>query len=291
MTSSPVSRDSGRTRLAVLGSPIGHSLSPKLHTAAYAALGLSWDYQAVEVTGDSLPDFLETCDAHWRGLSLTMPLKRDIVPLLDAIDQVADLTGVVNTVLFTDAGRRGFNTDVAGITRALESSGVLRLRDVVILGGGATAASAMVAARDLGAISAHVWMRNPGKAAAIHHLAERLGIQVQLSAFTEADGAVGHPDAVFSTLPNGSVVDLVFAEAVRRNSVLFDVAYDPWPTPLATAWQDVGGRVVSGLDMLVNQALVQVRIFVSGDPAESLPGEASVLEAMWGSVARGDSPS
>ncbi|HEU4808978.1 MAG TPA: shikimate dehydrogenase [Homoserinimonas sp.] len=271
-------------RLAVLGSPIAHSLSPRLHTAAYVALGLPWDYQAFDVTGDRLPEFLDSCDESWRGLSLTMPLKRDVIPLLDTLDRVATLTGVANTLLFDGQARRGFNTDVAGMTRAFHSSQVDRLDDVVILGGGATAASALVAAAGLGAGSARFLLRTPAKATALQQLGTELGVAVQLSSFSDWAGGIGHPDAVISTIPNGSAVDLTFAEQVRRASVLFDVAYDPWPTALAQAWTEVSGRVISGIEMLLGQALVQVRIFVSGDPETELPQEGRVLDAMRTSI-------
>ena len=111
------------TRLAVLGSPITHSKSPLLHAAAYAELGLDWQYDAIEVTGDTLAEFVSSRGPEWRGLSLTMPLKRDVLPLLDSRDDAVELTGVANTLLF-GAARRGFNTDVYGITEAFRANGV-----------------------------------------------------------------------------------------------------------------------------------------------------------------------
>jgi len=274
-------------RLAVLGSPIGHSLSPRLHAAAYATLELPWSYEAIEVTGDDLPAFVESCDDSWRGLSLTMPLKRDVVPLLDSLDRLATLTGVVNTVLFDEGTRRGFNTDVAGITRSFQEAGVHHIDDVVILGGGATATSALVAAADLGAASARFWLRTPAKATALEQLGAELGVAVEARAFTDIAEGIGAPDAVISTLPNGSIVDLIFSEDVRRNSALLDVAYDPWPTGLATAWADVAAPVIPGIEMLLHQAVVQVRIFVGGDPGRELPEEHQVLAAMRASVTGG----
>ncbi|MEX1080183.1 MAG: shikimate dehydrogenase [Homoserinimonas sp.] len=272
-------------RLAVLGSPIEHSLSPRLHSAAYDALRLPWSYEATEVTGATLAQFLDSCDDSWRGLSLTMPLKRDVVPLLDSMDRTAQLTGVVNTVLFGGGTRRGFNTDVAGIIRSFQEGGVERLDDVVVLGGGATAASALVAAAELGAASAQCWLRTPAKAANLRQLGTELGLAVEARPFSDFTGGVGTPDAVISTLPNGSAVELAFSEEARRHSVLLDVAYDPWPTPLAQAWADVSAPVISGIEMLLGQALVQVRIFVGGDPDAELPQEGLVLAAMRASIA------
>jgi len=276
-----------QTRLAVLGSPIGHSLSPRLHEAAYRTLGLPWSYGATEVTGAGLSEFIENCGEEWRGLSLTMPLKRDVIPLLDSVDRLAALTGVANTLLFDGGQRRGFNTDIAGMVRPLREAGVQSLGEVVILGGGATAASAVVASAELGSSSVLIWVRSPEKATGLQRLGSELGVSVEARAFTDLGRGIGRPDAVFSTLPNGAVVDLVVPEAARSNSVLFDVAYDPWPTALAESWAAVASPVISGLEMLLAQALVQVRIFVSGNPEAALPQEELVVAAMRESVLPG----
>jgi shikimate dehydrogenase len=274
-------------RFAVLGSPIGHSKSPALHTAAFAALGLDWGYEAIEVESEGLEEFIRSRDEEWLGFSLTMPLKRTVLPLLDRTDELVHLTGGANTVVFDSAGGRrtldGFNTDVYGINQALRNAGVTRLRSVRLLGGGATAASAIVAATQLGATRFVVALRSPRKASDLLDLGDSLGVDIQLASFGAIDDGV-IPDAVISTIPGGAEIELSFNEATRRNAILFDVAYEPWPTPLAAAWLEVGGRVVPGIEMLVNQALLQVRIFIGGDPARAVPGEARVLAAMRAAV-------
>jgi shikimate dehydrogenase len=281
----PAGASTAERRLAVLGSPIAHSLSPRLHSAAYRVLGLPWAYGAEEVTGEGLAAFLDSRDTSWRGLSLTMPLKRDVVPLVDSLDPVSELTGVANTVLFDGGKRLGFNTDVAGIIRSFQEAGFEHLDEVVILGGGATATSALVAVAGLGATSARFWVRTPAKAAALHELGDRVGVAVETRSFTDVAGGNGAPDAVISTLPNGSVVDLVFPEELRRHSVLFDDAYEQWPTPLAAAWADVSAPVIPGIEMLLGQAMAQVRIFVGGNPDIAIPGEDKVLDAMRETIA------
>ncbi|RII92921.1 shikimate dehydrogenase, partial [Clavibacter michiganensis] len=153
-------------RLAVLGSPIAHSLSPRLHAAAYAVLGLDWTYEAVECTGADLGGVIAGLGSDWRGLSLTMPLKRDVLPLLDVIDETARLAGAANTLLLErDAAgavvRRGANTDVAGIVRALGAAGVERSQRAVVLGAGSTAHSAVVALARMGAHEVVVAARRP----------------------------------------------------------------------------------------------------------------------------------
>ena len=274
-------------RLAVLGSPIEHSKSPELHRAAYAELGLRWSYDAIETGSGELASFVNSRDASWRGLSLTMPLKRVVLPLLDSIDRVAERAGAVNTLLFDDApdGRtlRGFNTDVYGIETAFRVAGMDSLRTVYLLGSGATATSALLAAASLGAERVVVFTRTPTGAAPLEELGTDLGMRV------EARGRDTHtpafaPDAVISTIPGGTHHGYSFDHETMSHSVLFDVAYDPWPSTLATQWLAASGAVISGLEMLLHQALAQVRIFVIGDPGSALPNEAAVLEAMRKSI-------
>jgi shikimate dehydrogenase len=275
-----------QTRLAVLGHPVAHSLSPRLHAAAYGVLGLDWTYEAVDVTEEALPEFVAARDASWRGLSLTMPLKRAILPLLDSRDAVVNLAGGANTVLFDDASGsravRGFNTDVFGVREAFVAAGVDKLGTVHLLGGGATASSALVAAGQLGAKRSTISVRNPLKAIALAQLGRSLGMDVTVHALGDetAELPKGTPDAVISSLPGGAPVEeSLFSERVRARAVLFDVAYDPWPSPLAQLWGP-GATVISGIDMLLRQAVAQIRIFVAGDPDVELPDEESVLRAM-----------
>jgi shikimate dehydrogenase len=271
-------------RLAVLGSPIGHSKSPALHRAAYEALGLDWSYEAVEVTEDALAGFIEGLGQEWRGLSLTMPLKKAVLPLLSETDRIAEQTGGANTVLLDGDSLRGFNTDVAGIARALQGAGLGEARYVHILGGGATAASALVAAAELGAERVDVHVRDLTRSAWIEPLATSLGLRVRIRPFAQADRSLDVPELVISTLPGGTQTEAVYTDSTRRRSMLMDVAYEPWPSPLARQWEAVGGRVVSGLAMLAHQALLQVRVFVSGDPLEPLQDEPDVLAAMLDAV-------
>jgi shikimate dehydrogenase len=271
-------------RLAVLGSPIQHSQSPALHRAAYEALGLDWSYEAVDVTEDGLPGFVQELGPEWRGLSLTMPLKKAVLPLLAETDRYAEQTGGANTVLLDGDTLRGFNTDVPGIVRALQAAGLEEARYVHILGGGATAASALVAAAELGAERVDVHVRDLTRSGWIEPLANDLGLRVRIRPFAQADRSLDVPDLVIGTLPGGTRTEAVYTDSTRRRSMLFDVAYEPWPTPLARQWEAVGGRVVSGLALLAHQALLQVRVFVAGDPLQPLPDEPDVLAAMLDAV-------
>jgi shikimate dehydrogenase len=269
-------------RLAVLGSPIAHSLSPALHRAAYAVLGLDWAYDAVDVGRAQLGEFVSSRDADWRGLSLTMPLKQDILPMLTDVTELARETGSANTVLFESGGPRGFNTDVYGITQGFARHGRLSLGAVLILGGGATAASALVSAARLGAHSVFVGIRSPERAAALVDVGRAQGIDIQLRTLDQLVQIDEVLDAVVSTLPNGAAVSVSLDPDTVQTAALFDVAYSPWPTPLAAAW--TGDTVIGGLEMLVLQALAQVRIFVAGDPDQVLDRDDEVLAAMLAAV-------
>jgi shikimate dehydrogenase len=278
------------TRLAVLGSPIAHSRSPALHRAAYGTLGLDWEYVSHEVAENELAGFIAGLDSSWRGLSLTMPLKQAVLPLVSDLDRVAALTHAVNTVLFRDdrAGQgrslSGFNTDVAGLVRALAEAGVNSVNHATILGAGATASSALVAAAELGAEGVEVVLRTASKAAHLVDLGRTLGLVVTVAGF-DSLGADRASELVFSTLPGGTDTNAVVPVEVRRRATLFDVSYAPWPSALARSWAEEQGTVLSGLAMLLHQALVQVRIFVSGDPFEPLPREDEVLGAMRAALA------
>jgi shikimate dehydrogenase len=213
-----------------------------------------------------------------------MPLKKTVLPLLDEVDRVAEQTGAANTVLLEDDAVRGFNTDVAGIVRALRAAGLGEVRYAHILGGGATAASALVAAAELGAEQVDIHVRDLERSVWLEPLAHQLGLRVRIRPFAQADRALDVPQLVISTLPGDAVTEAVYTDSTRRRALLLDVAYEPWPTPLARQWFAVDGRVVSGLAMLVHQALLQVRIFVAGDPLQPLPDEEGVLEAMLAAV-------
>lgn len=273
-----------RTRLAVLGSPIAHSKSPAIHRAAYRALGLPWSYESADVTGTDLVAHIGSLDSRWRGLSLTMPLKRDVLPLLSWRHPLVDRVGAANTVLFTDDGLRGYNTDVSGIIRSFADIGVTKLNSVHILGGGATAASVMVAVALMGAEEVLISVRGTSNLDEVHALARREHLRLSVRRFgDDAELAPLAFGAVVSTLPG--TVDFSEPHQVRQGAVLFDVAYDPWPTPMAAHWSESGGRVISGLDLLVNQAVGQVRVFVNGDPEQQLVDEVAVVAAMRGAVA------
>ncbi|MFF2008918.1 shikimate dehydrogenase [Streptomyces sp. NPDC058195] len=271
-----------RRRAAVLGSPIAHSLSPVLHRAAYAGLGLTgWTYERFEIDEDALPGFVRGLDAEWAGLSLTMPLKRAVIPLLDVVSETAASVEAVNTVVRTDDGRlSGDNTDIPGMIAALRERGVEKTGSAAVLGAGATASSALAALSVLctGPVTAYV--RSEERAREMRGWGERLGVDVRTADWAEAGQALSAP-LVIATTPAGTT-DALAAAVPERPGTLFDVLYEPWPTRLAAAWAERGGAVVGGLDLLVHQAVLQVEQMTGRTPAPLAAmrqaGEAALAE-------------
>ncbi|MEV0482396.1 shikimate dehydrogenase [Streptomyces sp. NPDC050508] len=254
-------------RAAVLGSPIAHSLSPVLHRAAYGELGLDgWSYDRFDVDEAGLPGFFEKLGPGWAGLSLTMPLKRAVIPLLDEISETAASVDTVNTVVFTEDGRRvGDNTDIPGMVAALREHGIEQVDSAAILGAGATASSALAALARICTGEVVAYVRSAARAAEMREWGERLDVEVRTADW--ADAAEGlHAPLVFATTPAGAT-DALASSVPERPATLFDVLYDPWPTDLAARWSGYGGAVVSGLDLLVHQAVLQVEQMTGRRPA------------------------
>ncbi|MET7883417.1 shikimate dehydrogenase [Streptomyces avermitilis] len=256
-----------KRRAAVLGSPIAHSLSPVLHRAAYAELGLSdWSYDRFDVDEEALPAFFGTLGPEWAGLSLTMPLKRAVIPLLDEITETAASVEAVNTVVCTRDGRRvGDNTDIPGMVAALRERGIEQVDSAAILGAGATASSALAALARICTGEVVAYVRSEARAAEMRQWGERLDVEVRTEDWAQAAEGLRAP-LVVATTPAGAT-DALAGAVPERPATLFDVLYDPWPTDLAARWSAYGGAVVSGLDLLVHQAVLQVEQMTGRSPA------------------------
>ncbi|WP_221584418.1 shikimate dehydrogenase [Microbacterium sp. G2-8] len=272
-------------RLEVWGDPIGHSRSPLLHHAAYRALGLDWGFTRREVPAARFAERL--AESRVRGIAVTYPLKEHAFRAAAWRGRRAQLTGVANTLFFGEPGdlprleeREGdgplaFNTDVGGIALALREIGADAARSVRIIGAGATATSALVALSELDVDVVEIAARRPERAAHLIALGDRAGVAAHVVAVDDASAPV---DLTIATLPGGTALSEHALESLsRRGGLLFDVAYSPWPTPLASAW---GGAAHHGLPMLLHQAVLQVRIFVNGDPSAPVDDESAVVEAM-----------
>ncbi|GAA2584227.1 MULTISPECIES: shikimate dehydrogenase [Streptomyces] len=254
-------------RAAVLGSPIAHSLSPALHRAAYAELGLAqWTYDRFDVDEAALPGFFAELGPEWAGLSLTMPLKRAVIPLLDSVSDTAASVDAVNTVVLTEDGRRtGDNTDIPGMVAALREHGVEKVETAAVLGAGATASSALAALARICTGEVTVYVRSAARAAEMRGWAQRLDVEVRIADWADAEQALRAP-LVVATTPAGTT-DALAAAVPETPTTLFDVLYEPWPTALAARWSAYGGAVVGGLDLLLHQAVLQVEQMTGRAPA------------------------
>ena len=269
-------------RAAVLGFPIEHSLSPVLHGAAYQALNLpGWHYDKIECDEPGLPHLVDGLGPEWAGLSLTMPLKRAALTVADEVSSLAEAIGAANTLVFPPAGpaagRRADNTDVAGMFSALRETGLIRVDQAVILGAGGTAQSALAAVRELGHLSPAVLVRSPARAGELRETAERLGMRPAISG-----GLFERPlppaDLVISTLPAGAA-DPLSSTPWQPGTTVLDVVYAPWPTPFAGSARAAGCPVVSGLTVLLYQAVAQVEL-MTGRPGPVDAMRAALVAAV-----------
>lgn len=277
----------GPRRAAVVGSPVRHSLSPALHRAAYRALGLSgWRYEATEVPPGGLGRFVGGLGPDWAGLSVTMPLKDEALALADQVDEDARLTGAGNTLVPSpDRGWTAYNTDVHGVGAALVEAGLHRPRRAVVLGGGATARSVLVALERLGAQEVHLLVRDRPRTRTVE-LVEHLSARTVVGGLVDAPTAGPGPDVVVNTLPATVAPDTAAVHRMLAGGrpVVLDVAYAPWPSGFATAVAAAPGGgppVLRGTAMLLHQAVRQVRLMTGHDvPVELM--RAALLGATGG---------
>lgn len=272
-----------KSRAEVWGQPVSHSLSPSLHNAAYQALGLEAHYERREVSEESLPEALASIDHSYLGVSLTMPLKEAILPLVADHRGAVDALSAANTVVNSDSGVFLWNTDPAGVLGALSDAGINDVSHLLVLGAGATARSVIFAVASRGLERVTLASRDESRAQATESFALSLGLTVQWVSLDELQSATP-PDLVASTLPTGVDAGGFIPSALPEASALFDVTYHPWPTPLATLWDQSGMPVATGLSMLAHQALIQVRLFVGGSAETPLASESDVLRAMKDAV-------
>ena len=259
-------------KAAVLGSPVAHSLSPLLHEAGYAELGLTrWSYDRFELQADELAGFVAGLDGEWRGLSLTMPLKDACIAVAAEVSPLARRAGAGNTLVRLDSGDwRADNTDVPGLVDALRPAWDAGWTRAAILGAGATARSALLALAELEVTRVHVYARNQAKGEQLLSWAASAAPGLDVSSAPLDHWFAGTEPAVLSTLPGGAADG--FSLPDRREGLLFDAVYAGWPTPLARAAAVAGMTVVGGLDLLVHQAARQFALFT---------GRAAPLEAMF----------
>ncbi|APF33519.1 shikimate dehydrogenase [Microbacterium sp. SGAir0570] len=272
-------------RFEVWGSPIGHSLSPALHTAAYDRLGLPWRYGRRRVDESSFARELAALGPEWRGLSLTMPLKTLAHDAARTRDAAATATGAANTLVRSGDGWAAFNTDVGGLAAALTEIGSAAAPRARIVGAGATATSALLALERIGVGRIDIAARRPAAADPLLALAASRGIPTTVSPL---DAPAGEVELTVSTLPGDAPVSDPDAERLAATGgTLYDVVYGTWPTALGHAWLAAGQPAHPGATMLLHQAVLQIRIFASGSPDDPLTGEEDVVAVMRRSLMGG----
>jgi len=241
-------------RAAVLGSPISHSLSPVLHRTAYEKLGISGQYRAIEVTADKLEVFIAGLDDSWTGLSLTMPLKEEILTIADEVDLLAAKIHSANTLVRCDKGWKALTTDVDGFIQALKANGRADFTKVIILGSGATARSAAAACDGEGR-RITVIHRDPRREVAMRESVDLAEIE-----FRDWGSNLAQADLLINTTPAG-VAD-GYAEKLEGNvhGTFFEALYNPWPTKMLAQWRAHHGFGIDGLDLLVHQGIDQVEL-------------------------------
>jgi len=269
-------------KAAVLGSPVAHSLSPVLHAAGYAELGLTdWSYDRFELQAADLAGFVAGLDGNWRGLSLTMPLKEACLEVAAEVTPLARRAGAGNTLVRLPSGEwRADNTDVPGLVDALRPAWNRAWTHAAILGAGATARSALLALAELEVAQVHLYARNRARGEEFLAWAASAAPGLEVASAPLEDWFAGAEPAVLSTLPGGAADGFVIP--APRAGLLFDAVYAGWPTPLARAAAAAGMTVVGGLDLLVHQAARQFALFT---------GQVAPLEAMFaaGRAALGES--
>ncbi|MDU5247701.1 MAG: shikimate dehydrogenase [Varibaculum cambriense] len=257
---------------AVIGSPIQHSLSPFLHQAAYRDLGLNIDYRRIEITKETIGSFLASWPEGLVGLSVTMPLKQVIIPLLSQVDGLAKAVGAVNTVVpFPGGITAGFNTDVYGLVTAIKEAKGREFSPerAVIVGSGATASSALAALGELQAGQINLLARRVSGARNAVQAATRLGIDpgyMPLAAGEKARETLQAADLIISTVPRAVLDDFYQTISFNPEQTVLDIVYDPWPSELVKQASRSGATIISGKAMLLHQALMQVKLFTSRTP-------------------------
>jgi len=268
------------SKFCVVGSPIKHSLSPVIHKAAYARLGLDFSYERIEVPLGGLGAVME--DQAFSGLSVTMPLKNEAFELSDSYSPEAERTGVVNTLVRSSSGWVGHNTDVLGFAKCFDQ--VSDPQRITIVGSGATARSAALAiSRAFPAAKLSVVGRTASSLVEFTGYLNSLGISSEVLD-PEASSLVG-ADLVVSTVPAGAFTELwdqLGAITSGNRGFLFDVAYDPWPSLASQAWV---GKTISGLELLIWQAIEQVKLFADSTGHLVSIVEQELYESMIGAVA------
>jgi shikimate dehydrogenase len=270
---------STRRWACILGQPVRYSLSPRLHNAAFAAVGLDASYEAREVAPEHLAQAVEALRAPgFLGANVTAPHKPAACQLMDEVSAEARALGVINTIVPRDGRLLGDNTDAAGLAEWLRRAGITSAgQDAVILGAGGAARATVLALASLGARSARVLNRTPERARALVCDLQPHVTRLQLSHGPLDEAATPRPRPVrlvvnATSLGHSGSAPNVDASWYSPESVAIELVYNPPETAFLTAARAAGARAENGLGMLVHQAALAF---------ERWTGERAPLEVYW----------
>jgi shikimate dehydrogenase len=264
----------GKTRLlALIGQPVGHSLSPAMHNAAFAADGLDFVYVCLDVDPEDLPAAVRGAAAlKLRGFNVTMPHKRAMVPLVDELDEGARVVGAVNTVVIEGDALRGYNTDGGGMVMACEEAGIeLPGRRVLLLGAGGAAAAIALALGNAGIGELHIANRSAEHGARLRERLREAGVKrVEAHALDALEDVLRASEVVVNTTPLGMKEGdplPVPARFVEEGRAFCDAVYRPGAeTPLVRLARERGARVAAGDRMLLYQGVLAQRLWTGREP-------------------------
>lgn len=261
----------GSTKLlAVLGDPVGHSLSPVLQNAAIRKLGLDWRYMALPVSAAALPAALDGLHVLGViGLNITIPHKQAVMPLLQAVTPLAQRIGAVNTLLRRPHGWAGDNTDMAGFMAPLQRQGVdLNNKTALVLGGGGSARAVVAGCGALGCGRILVAGRDPQRLQRFLADAQCLANRLEGVPWSGLDDVLASVELVVNTTPVGMSpaiaacpLDPGQLERLSSHAWVYDIIYTPRPTALLRQARARGCPTIDGLAMLVGQGAAALRLW------------------------------
>lgn len=265
-----VERGGADTRIyAVVAKPVGHSKSPLIHNRAFKATGYDGIYLPILVEPRHIGDLVRTIrEMPLSGVSVTIPHKQTVIEHLDLIDPLAEGIGAVNTIYWKNGSLVGTNTDAIGITAPLGKRVNLNRASALVVGNGGAAKAAVVALKQQGAKVA-VTGRNPGRVARLarHHGVESIR-------FDRLDNR--YFEVLVQATPVGMLPDVdgnLFPDRIPADLV-FDLVYNPLETALLRHAAEEGKTVISGIEMFVEQAAAQFRIWTGIDAPRGVMREA-----------------
>ncbi len=256
-------------RFAVIGNPVAHSLSPRLHEYVFKQLGINANYSAIQCTMKQLPNIIKRLqNGQLNGLNVTLPLKQAVLPLLDVVDEHAKAIGAVNCIKVKDEKLIGYNTDWIGFIRALQNAKIeISGRTCIIIGAGGVARSVAYALALYNVNKIFIINRSAEHAS---ELKKQLKInffdtEIKITKWNEIDKHELYQALIVNCTSVGMVPNVddnpVLKKYLLPSQTIIDVIYSPFQTKLYQVGQSMGAKTLSGLPMLIYQALNSLAIW------------------------------